>query len=42
MEQAFYVVIGVLVLFTAIGIVGILIEPLLRDKDDTVVPTKKS
>ena len=32
MEQAFYIVIVVLALFTVIGIVGILIEPLLRDK----------
>ena len=37
MEQAFYVVIGVLVLFTLIGIVGILIEPLLRDKEQPQV-----
>ena len=33
MESAFYVVICILVLFTVIGIVGILIEPLLRDKE---------
>jgi uncharacterized membrane protein YbaN (DUF454 family) len=33
MEQAFYVVIGVLILFTVVGIIGILIEPLLRDKE---------
>ena len=33
MENAFYVVIGVLILFSIIGIVGILIEPLLRDKE---------
>ena len=33
MEQVFYVVIGILVLFTVIGIIGILIEPLLRDKE---------
>ena len=37
MEQAFYVVIGVLVFFTIVGIIGILIEPLLRDKEQ---PTK--
>ena len=33
MDQAFYVVIGVLILFTVIGLVGIFIEPPLREKE---------
>ena len=33
MEMVLYFVIGVLVLFAVVGIVGILIEPLLRDKE---------
>lgn len=37
MEHVFYVVIGVLVLFTVVGIVGILIEPLLREKEQPQV-----
>ena len=37
MEQVMYVVIGILALFAVISIVGILIEPLLRDKEQTVV-----
>ena len=33
MENAFYVIVCALALFTVIGIIGILIEPLLRDKE---------
>ena len=32
MELVMYVVIGILILFSLISAVGILIEPLLRDK----------
>ena len=33
MELVMYVVIGILALFAIISVVGILIEPLLRDKE---------
>ena len=33
MFHPFYVIIGALAFFAIIGIVGILIEPLLRDKE---------
>jgi len=33
MEYVFNVILGVLIFFTVFSIVGILIEPLLRDKE---------
>jgi hypothetical protein len=33
MEQGLYFVVGVLAFFTVVGIIGILIKPLLEDKE---------